>query len=150
MSTTEDNRSKSPSGIDAQNRKKHPCVLCQQRKVKCDRNDPCQNCTKARVECISASTMPPRKRKKRFPEAELLARLRKYEEHLKAYGADIDAINRSESPVAPKEMAEVKPNAHGAGCYPPHIIRSLSVRRSLRHVEKYGLYPSSFYEVLLM
>jgi hypothetical protein len=94
--------------------------------------------------------MPPRKRKKRFPEAELLARLRKYEEHLKAYGADIDAINRSESPVAPKEMAEVKPNAHGAGCYPPHIIRSLSVRRSLRHVEKYGLYPSSFYEVLLM
>lgn len=25
-------------------RRKHPCVLCQQRKVKCDRNEPCQVC----------------------------------------------------------------------------------------------------------
>lgn len=58
-------------------------MLCQQRKVKCDRTEPCANCTKARVECISPSTLPPKKRKKRFPEAELLARLRRYEDHLK-------------------------------------------------------------------
>lgn len=69
-------------------------MLCQQRKVRCDRNYPCANCRKARAECISPASLPPRKRKKRFPEAELLARLRRYEEHLKKYGADIDSINQ--------------------------------------------------------
>lgn len=61
----------------------HVGVLCQQRKVKCDRNEPCANCVKARIDCISPSTLPPKKRKKRFPEAELLARLRRYEDHLR-------------------------------------------------------------------
>jgi hypothetical protein len=140
--TTEDNRSKSPNGNDPQNRKKHPCVLCQQRKIKCDRNNPCQNCTKAKVECIPASALPPRRRKKRFPEAELLARLRKYEEHLKAYGADIDAINRDEAPIVPKDLPEMKhvhePSIHSHGCArpSPDFVKPFSVRRSLRHVEK--------------
>ncbi|KAH8812480.1 fungal-specific transcription factor domain-containing protein [Xylogone sp. PMI_703] len=78
--------------------KKHPCVLCQQRKVKCDRNEPCGNCSRLGVECTPASALPPRRRKRRFPEAELLARLRRYEHHLKSYGVDIDAINR-EGPI---------------------------------------------------
>jgi hypothetical protein len=37
----------------------------------------------------------PGPRKRRFPEAELLARLRRYEAVLKSYGADIDRINSS-------------------------------------------------------
>ncbi|TVY18754.1 Transcription factor vrtR1 [Lachnellula arida] len=121
MSTTRDNRSGSPSRNDTQSRKKHPCVLCQQRKVKCDRNDPCQNCTKARIECIPASALPPRRRKKRFPEAELLARLRKYEEHLKAYGADIDAINREDGPVPSKLPPEIKHSHDPHSCSRPGI-----------------------------
>ncbi|KAK9322024.1 hypothetical protein V1517DRAFT_362119 [Lipomyces orientalis] len=77
--------------------RKHPCVLCQRRKVKCDRNEPCANCNNAGVECVPASTLPPRKRKRRFPEAELLTRLQRYERHLRRYGADIDAINHEGS-----------------------------------------------------
>lgn len=89
--------SSSSSGLAAAasaHEKKHPCVLCQQRKVRCDRLYPCGNCKKASAECSSPATLPTRKRKRRFPEAELLARLRKYEHHLKGYGADIEAINR--------------------------------------------------------
>jgi hypothetical protein len=124
--------------------RKHPCVLCQQRKVKCDRNEPCRNCSKAGVACVSATTLPPRKRKRRFPEAELLARIRRYEQHLKAYGADLEAINneRSEGDVSsiPSNTSiitkysesPVQPHSLSPG---PHV-RSLSVRRSLRHVEK--------------
>jgi hypothetical protein len=136
--------------------RKHPCVLCQQRKVRCDRNEPCRNCVKAGVECISAATLPPRKRKRRFPEAELLARLRRYEHHLKNYGADLDAINqesaggegqgtstvgnsaqdlgnvRSSSSKSPLSTDSLSPEEDSA-------VRSLSVRRSLRHVEKYAL-----------
>lgn len=40
-------------------------------------------------------TLPPKKRKRRFPEAELLARIRRYEDALKGYGADIDAISKA-------------------------------------------------------
>ena len=119
----------------SQSRKKHPCVLCQQRKVKCDRNDPCGNCVKARVECVS-TTLQPRRRKKRFPEAELLARLRKYEEHLRSYGADIDAINQEGPGAAPATTPAIKASNSPLENTPQEPLRSLSIRRSLKHVEK--------------
>jgi ribosomal protein L13E len=57
------------------------CVLCQQRKVRCDRKFPCANCKKVGVECVSAA-LAPRQRRRRFPERELLERLRHYEDLL--------------------------------------------------------------------
>ena len=41
-----------------------------------------------------------RPRKKRYPEAELLARLKKYEAALKSYGADIEAIQHDQADSA--------------------------------------------------
>jgi hypothetical protein len=58
------------------------CVLCQQRKVRCDRKVPCANCIKAGAQCISAA-LAPRQRRRRFPERELLDRLRHYEDLLR-------------------------------------------------------------------
>lgn len=58
------------------------CVLCQQRKVKCDRKFPCANCVKSRAQCVPA-TLAQRRRRRRFPERELLERLRKYEDLLR-------------------------------------------------------------------
>ncbi|KAJ6027050.1 uncharacterized protein N7446_004349 [Penicillium canescens] len=40
------------------------CVVCHNRKVKCDRQDPCSNCAKADVECIYRAPPPPRRRKR--------------------------------------------------------------------------------------
>lgn len=180
--------------IPAHLRRKHPCVLCQQRKVKCDRNEPCQvsqvfsnlphlslsgpgswelsnsirmqyipvtqtprpgvsqsfhheswltrnslkqNCTKARVQCISPLTLPPKKRKRRFPEAELLAKIRRYEEALKGYGADIDAINgdgvssQGRTTLAAKQ-AETESNVMPRAEVVAQPARSLSIRRSLK------------------
>ncbi|KAH9216525.1 hypothetical protein DL95DRAFT_335185 [Leptodontidium sp. 2 PMI_412] len=138
MATT---TSRAPEGgspdVPIPNRRKHPCVLCQQRKVKCDRTEPCANCTKARVECISPSTLPPKKRKKRFPEAELLARLRRYEDHLKAYGADIDAINSGSIIPLPVPITTKLPDdcTESADSHAPaeQHMRSLAIRRSLKH-----------------
>jgi hypothetical protein len=134
--------SSSPS-VD-HNRGKHPCVLCQQRKVKCDRNEPCANCTKASVRCVSSAMLPPKRRKKRFAEAELLARLRRYEEALRRYGADIDAINNdtksscsvtgafvsTKVDLSPDISLPAPPRPR------PEAIRSLAIRRSLKHVKK--------------
>ena len=66
------------------------CVLCAQRKVKCDRKYPCSNCTKAGTQCISAATIP-RQRRRRFPERELLDRLRHYEDLLTKNGVAFQA-----------------------------------------------------------
>lgn len=81
------------------------CLLCSQRKIKCDKKTPCTNCTKARRECISAASLPPRRRKKRFAEAELLARLRYYEELLRKKGVNIDDLNEKIDGLAIAEGA---------------------------------------------
>ncbi|KZF26349.1 hypothetical protein L228DRAFT_10495 [Xylona heveae TC161] len=79
-----------PGVAVVKNPKNHSCVLCQQRKVKCDRKDPCSACRKAQVECVFRPPAPPRRRKRRSPEATLLARLKRYEEMLRSYGVKLD------------------------------------------------------------
>lgn len=69
------------------------CVLCQQRKVRCDKNKPCSNCVKAGAECRVVPPQPPRRRKKRLQEKDLLDRLRKYEALLAQNGVKFDAID---------------------------------------------------------
>ncbi|KAK2044147.1 fungal-specific transcription factor domain-containing protein [Colletotrichum somersetense] len=68
------------------------CVLCQQRKVRCDKNKPCANCVKARVECRVIPPQPPRRRKKRLQERDLVDRLKKYESLLAENGVKFDPI----------------------------------------------------------
>ncbi|KAM0287914.1 hypothetical protein ACHAO9_007535 [Fusarium lateritium] len=57
------------------------CVLCQQRKKKCDRKSPCSFCVKAKIQCIPSTPAPKRSRRK--PTKELIARLELCEELLK-------------------------------------------------------------------
>lgn len=64
----------------------------------------------------------PLKRKKRFPEAELLARLRRYETYFKENGLDADAIGRSTTdPQSEKSSTEATAR---------HVRPSVSVERS--------------------
>ncbi|RJE27188.1 Transcription factor [Aspergillus sclerotialis] len=89
-------------------RRQQACMLCQQRKVKCDHKAPCATCVKARVHCIPAQTR--RRRKRRFPERELLDRLRKYEDLLTQHNISFDPLHpRSPRPdvaVAKKKAPE--------------------------------------------
>jgi hypothetical protein len=55
--------------------------------VKCDKGKPCSNCTKARVECVQSAPTP--RRRRRFTEQDLVARLRRYEELLKKHGVKL-------------------------------------------------------------
>lgn len=67
------------------------CLLCQQRKVKCSRTFPCTNCIKQKAQCVPATQ--PRRRRRRFPEKELLDRLRKYEELLRQNGVNFEPLH---------------------------------------------------------
>ncbi|KAI1823149.1 fungal-specific transcription factor domain-containing protein [Xylaria intraflava] len=62
------------------------CVLCQNRKIKCDRNTPCSNCVQANVACTPSTPAPPRKRRR--PNQDLQQRLARCEELLSKYTAD--------------------------------------------------------------
>ncbi|AEO63002.1 uncharacterized protein THITE_2107846 [Thermothielavioides terrestris NRRL 8126] len=62
------------------------CVLCQHRKIKCDRHFPCANCTKANVQCTPSTPAPARKRRR--PNQDLQERLARCEELLKEYAAE--------------------------------------------------------------
>ncbi|KND86384.1 putative transcriptional regulatory protein [Tolypocladium ophioglossoides CBS 100239] len=56
------------------------CAICQHRKVKCDRKDPCSNCIKANVPCTSSTPAPMRRRRR--PNQDLRERLARCEELL--------------------------------------------------------------------
>ncbi|KAB8300474.1 hypothetical protein EYC80_000643 [Monilinia laxa] len=69
----------------------HSCILCQQRKVRCDRQKPqCSNCVKARAECIPSTPATPRRRRRKLSEMDISARLRKYEHLLRVNGIRLD------------------------------------------------------------
>ena len=71
----------SPHPARSKSKRLLACILCQQRKVKCDHNFPCATCVKARVQCVP-SVQATRRRRRQFPEKELLIRVRKYEQLL--------------------------------------------------------------------
>ncbi len=99
MTTVEGSReqsmpAKSPVASITKSQRVLACVQCQQRKVKCDRKSPCANCVKSRTPCVSNATLPPRQRRRRFPERELLDRLRRYESLLRQNSIEFEPFQR--------------------------------------------------------
>jgi len=94
-------------------------VLCQQRKVKCDRNSPCNNCNKAGLQCVPAA-LAPRQRRRRFAERELLDRLRHYEDLLRQHSIS------SFEPLHPSANVEKERGGSisTAGRYEPNLTKS--------------------------
>jgi len=70
------------------------CVRCQQRKIKCDRRFPCANCNTSHAQCVPATLTPSGRRRRRFPERELLERLRKYEDLLRQNNIKFEPLHK--------------------------------------------------------
>ncbi|KAK4945764.1 hypothetical protein LTR10_015112 [Elasticomyces elasticus] len=86
------------------------CIRCFERKVKCDKQNPCTNCAKSQVECVFRVPPPPRRRKKRLQEDALLERLRKCEQLLKSKGISVDGTpSTTESPTVGSDTPTVPP-----------------------------------------
>ena len=84
----------SPSSQPLKPQRVLACVLCQQRKVKCDkRKFPCTNCIKSQAQCVPA-TLAQRQRRRRFPERALLERLRKYEDLLRQNNITFEPLHK--------------------------------------------------------
>ncbi|KAL6879135.1 fungal-specific transcription factor domain-containing protein [Trichoderma novae-zelandiae] len=98
---------------------KHPrilaCVLCQHRKIKCDRNSPCSNCIKANVACTPSTPAPARKRRR--PNQDLQERLARCEELLKQYASGsvpIPAPSTAQRPLPPLPATPSNPSLPAA------------------------------------
>lgn len=90
------------------------CVACSQRKIKCDRHFPCAHCLRGGISCVPASLVP-RQRRRRFPERDLLQRLRHYEDLLRQNNVDFQPLHPTTPANATAISADKKsPAAMGA------------------------------------
>lgn len=113
------------------------CIVCQQRKVKCDRKFPCANCVKHKVQCVP--TTQPRPRRRRFPERQLLDRLRSYEELLRQNKIKFEPLHSNLSSAAKgvareesEDSEDEQPESEGGNGSIPSKPRS-------EYEAKYGL-----------
>jgi len=110
------------NGTPTKAAKAYSCIRCFERKVKCDRESPCSNCSKSGMECVFRVPPAPRRRKKRMKEDILKARISQYEEILKSKGIDIH-----EDGVRPEDLPEATPPV---GSTPADEASSMAVVRA--------------------
>lgn len=97
-----------PSSQGAKPQRVLACMLCQQRKVKCDHRLPCATCIRSQTKCVPATNLARSQRRRRFPERELLDRLRYYESLLQENNISFEPLHKATSA---KEKSS--PNANG-------------------------------------
>src|SRR2546421_2601232 len=99
-SSASDEQSHAAAGTS---RKLASCNLCRRRKVRCDKADPCSNCVRAGVVCVSTTfSRVPRGRQgsRRKPDGELLKRIAKLENLVKNLEAENSGAPPAASPVS--------------------------------------------------
>ncbi|OCL15024.1 putative C6 transcription factor [Glonium stellatum] len=90
--------------------KPYSCLTCRQRKVKCDRRTPCSNCAKAEKHCSFIPPVRGKRKRTKPPREGLRAKLKRYEELLKSYGANVEPsedFDDSDSETASQPDAEM-------------------------------------------
>lgn len=60
------------------------CHRCNQKKIRCNKAQPCNNCTKSDTECVFPGPGRAPRRKKRPLKAELVSRLKGLENHIQS------------------------------------------------------------------
>jgi hypothetical protein len=111
------------------------CTLCQQKKIKCNRKIPCNHCTRTQSKCIP-STMTPRRR--RFPERELLERLRKYEGMLREHKVKFEPLHHGREGLEGFLSAEGDGDPDGASRDVPMTCSSSSAQADRPHDIRYA------------
>lgn len=111
-------------------------MLCQQRKVRCDQQKPCSGCVRAQVECKVAPIQPPRRKKRKTQEVDLIDRLKRYEALMTQNGVNFSSILDNDRERNASEMASDIQNP-SPGPVSPKTADSRGVNR-----KKYELFRS--------
>ena len=70
--------------------KSFSCLACRQRKVRCDKRDPCCHCIKANKQCVYIAPVRGKRKRTKAAREGLHARLRRYEELLRSCGVAVE------------------------------------------------------------
>jgi hypothetical protein len=74
------------------------CIRCSERKVRCDKNQPCQTCVRHNDECYFRPPKPPRRNRKLVTDILVYEQLKHYESLLRENAIDPNrAINSRKS-----------------------------------------------------
>ncbi|GAD98582.1 hypothetical protein NECHADRAFT_86480 [Paecilomyces variotii No. 5] len=68
---------------------------CTKRKVRCNKEDPCSNCSKAQIECSYRSPVPSQRHRKRLADDELLSKINEYEGLLRRHSIEFSPLDNS-------------------------------------------------------
>jgi Zn(2)-Cys(6) binuclear cluster domain-containing protein len=125
--------------------KPYSCLTCRQRKVKCDRRTPCSNCGKAGKQCSFIPPVRGKRTKTKIPREGLHAKLRRYEELLKSYGANIGpSEDGAESDLDTSSHGDIvmaqdtRSKARDASVVPEIIPRFVNKDGSSRYFDRYN------------
>lgn len=139
--------------------KSHSCLTCRQRKVKCDRHNPCSNCVKAARQCSFIPPVRGKRKRTKAPKEGLHAKLRRYEELLKLHGAKIEPSEYdgdSDSEMASQPDVDMAEDAGAQGKTVPGSFaleemkpRLIDKEGSSRYFDRYACYFQPDIERLL-
>jgi hypothetical protein len=65
------------------------CLECRKRKVKCNRQDPCNNCMRFSKECLFVAPVRGKRGKAKKLKENTHSKLRRYEELLRSHGVEL-------------------------------------------------------------
>ena len=89
------------------------CVICRRRKVRCNKQYPCSNCAKAKVQCVFPAPERAKRRPRKPPDSEMLVRLRRLEGVIQGMGMSVEdelaASNGEGPPTGPGGDASQMP-----------------------------------------
>ncbi|KAK6387083.1 hypothetical protein LTS17_000349 [Exophiala oligosperma] len=102
----------SPTTVDTRPRLGHACTRCSERKVKCDRRQPCESCMRHSADCIFRPLPPRKRRKKRTTEEALVQRLHMYEALLEKNGVDPNTLAMSSAVVTSSQTSHQSPKGN--------------------------------------
>lgn len=86
------------------------CVTCRRRKVKCDKQHPCSNCVRGKIDCVFPGPGRAPRKSRKPQDGELLERLRRLEGVVQTLNAQVEeheqeAAERTRKQSAPSEPA---------------------------------------------
>lgn len=113
------------------------CVICRRRKVRCNKQYPCSNCAKAKVQCIFPAPERAKRRPRKPPDGELMSRLRRLEGVIQGMGMSVeDELASSDGQGMGHSVDQQQHQHQGTGSQSGShsSAHQQSTRDSMRHV----------------
>lgn len=107
-----------PQARGPEGRHEYSCVLCKQRKVRCDRLNPCSGCLRAGVSCLPGVRQPYKRRRKHSPGGGDLKKTRASESPRGVYSVSSRTLDSTSSPEESRPQRQVPT----FGQYEPHLL----------------------------